>query len=40
MAAPHLAFLLAEHVAQHAAARKRIVQMQLVDPAHQTQILG
>src|ERR1022692_4771690 len=38
VAATHFKTLMAEHVAQHAAASKRIVHVQLVDTPHQHQI--
>jgi hypothetical protein len=38
MAAAPFQSLLAEHVAQHAAARERIVHVQFVDAPHQKQI--
>jgi hypothetical protein len=40
MAAAHFQALMAEQIEQHAATGKRVVQMQLVDLAHQSQILG
>jgi hypothetical protein len=39
LAADHHAFA-AQQVAQHPAARKRVVQMQLVDPTHDRQLAG
>ena len=38
VAAAHFKTLLAEHVAQHATAGERIVQVQLVDAPHQHQV--
>jgi hypothetical protein len=38
VAAAHFKTLLAEHVAQHAAAGERIVHVQFVDAPHQHQV--
>jgi len=38
VAAPHLNAFQAQQVTQHAGASKRMVEVQLVDPAHQGQI--
>jgi len=40
MTAPYLRPLMVEQIAQHTAASERVVQMRLIDLAHQPQVFG